>query len=383
MADPFIPRALQLSEITAERSVFLFGPRQTGKSTLLRRTMPGVPTFNLLDSEVFLPLSQRSSILREQIPESATLAVIDEIQKLPTLLDEVHLLIEERGLRFLLTGSSARKLRRGGVNLLGGRARSRTLHPLSWSELGERFDLRRALNRGLLPAIYLSGAPRDDLAAYVGDYLQLEVAAEGLTRNVPAFSRVLAEAARYHGGVVNYTQVSQHAHVAASTVREYFQILEDTLITYSVPAFRATRKREALASPKFFFFDCGVANHLLQRHHVSPRSPEFGFAFEAFIFHELRTCLDYRHPQRALHHWRSRSGFEVDFILDERIAIEVKAKEQLADRDLGGLRALDEEGLVDRLIVVCMERRPRRNGSVEILPWQAFLELLWTDGLGC
>jgi predicted AAA+ superfamily ATPase len=323
----FVERFLYPSKITAKRSCFLFGPRQTGKSTLIRNTLPGAIVYNLLDSKTFFPLSRQPSLLRQQV-ERGSLVVIDEIQKLPGLLDEVHLLIEERGVRFLLTGSSARKLRRGGVNLLGGRARSRILHPLSWGELRDRFDLRRGLSRGLLPSIYFSDAPYEDLDAYVGDYLQQEISAEGATRNVPAFGRVLQEAARYHGGLINYAKVSQQAHVPASTVREYFQILKDTLIVHELPAYRATKKRDALSTAKLYFFDLGVANRLLGRRNLSPRSPEFGFAFETFIFHELRAFLDYRHPTAALHHWRSRSGFEVDFIIDEAVAVEVKAKQR-------------------------------------------------------
>ena len=375
----WVPRQLNLAEITKEKSVFLFGPRQTGKSLLIRRTLGDAIVYDLLDSRTLLPLTQRPSMLREQVHDPNVLVVIDEIQRLPTLLDEVHLLIEERGIRFLLTGSSARKLRRGGVNLLGGRARSRTLHSLSWVELGDRFDLRQAMNRGLIPSIYLSGSPYEDLAAYVGDYLQTEIAAEGLTRNVPAFSRVLEEAARYHAGFTNFTQISTHAHVPVSTVREYFHILEDTLVARLVPALR-TKRRPALTSPKFYFFDFAVANQLLHRKGVHPRSPEFGATFESFIHQELTCYLAYRHPTGSLHHWRSRSGFEVDFILDEEVAIEVKAREQVGRKDLRGLIALGEEGVVRRQVVVAMEPRPRRVDGIDILPWARFLEELWQGG---
>ncbi len=378
----YIPRSLDLVEITKEKSIFLLGPRQTGKSTLVRETLPEARVYNLLHGPTFLPLSQRPGYLVEQVHDPRQIVVIDEIQKLPSLLDDVHLLIEERNIRFVLTGSSARKLRRGGVNLLGGRARSHHLHPLSWVELGARFDLRRALSRGLLPSIYTSNAPYQDLSAYVGDYLRQEIAAEGLTRNVPAFSRVLEQAARCHGGFANYTAISQHAHVPANTVREYFQILRDTLLCHEVPALK-TKKREALSRPKFFLFDIGVANYLLDRRGLRPRSPEFGFAFEALIFHELRTYIDYKHPGGRLRHWRSRSGFGVDFVFGQTTAIEVKAKEHVADRELRGLRALAEEEMLDRHIVVSMEATPRRiDNHIEVLPWQTFLQELWSGGLG-
>jgi predicted AAA+ superfamily ATPase len=336
---------------------------------------------NLLDSRVFLPLSRDPAFLRQQITDPARLVVIDEIQKLPALLDEVHLLIEERGIRFLLTGSSARKLRRGGVNLLGGRARSYTLHPFCRRELGERFDLRKALSRGTIPSIYLTDTPFEDLAAYVGTYLQQEIAAEGLTRNVPAFSRVLEAAARYHGGVVNYEAISQETHTAASTVREYFQILADTLVARDLPAFTESRRREPLRSSKLFFFDVGVANFLLDRRGLRPRSPEFGFAFESFVFQELCAYADYERSDLRLQHWRSRSGFEVDFVIQERVALEIKAKDHVADRDLRGLRALLEEGMIRRAIVACMEERPRRVDAIEILPWELVLDELWGGSL--
>lgn len=375
----FLPRLLDLEAPLAHRSVFLFGPRQTGKSTLLRRTLPDAKTYNLLDSDVFLGLSRRPARLREELGPEDRLVVIDEIQKLPGLLDEVHLLIEERGTRFVLTGSSARKLRRGGVNLLGGRARSRTLRPLVARELGDAFDLRRALDVGLLPSIYLSDAPTEDLRAYAGDYLVQEIAAEGLTRNVPAFSRFLEIAALSNGQMVNQAAIASDAQVPRSTVREYFEILEDTLLASRLPAWTRTVKRKALSTAKMYLFDVGVARHLQHRRGLRARSPEFGEAFEAWLHHELRAWLDYRLPAGSLHYWRSRSGFEVDFILDERTAIEAKAKPTIGARDLRGLRALAEEGLVERLVVVCLEPRPRRVDGVEILPWRHFLEQLW-DG---
>ena len=360
----YIARALDLSAIAQHRSVFLLGPRQTGKSTLLRQTAPEARTYNLLDSDVFLALSRRPARLREELGPEVRLVVIDEIQRLPELLNEVHLLIEERGLRFVLTGSSARKLRRGGVNLLGGRARSHTLHPFVQRELGVRFDLCRALGTGLLPAVYLSDAPGEDLRAYAGAYLTQEVAAEGLTRNVPAFSRFLEVAALSNGQMINYSAIASDAQVPRTTVQDYFEILKDTLLARELPAFRRTAKRKAFSTSKLYLFDIGVARYLQHRRGLRPRAPEFGEAFEAWLHHELVTWLDYRCPDGDLHYWRSRSGFEVDFILNGRVAIEAKAENPVGARDLKGLRALAEEGLMDTLIVVSMEPRPRRVGAV-------------------
>jgi len=234
----------------------------------------------------------------------------NEIQKLPVLLDEVHRLIEQRRIRFVLTGSSARKLRRGGVNLLGGRAPSRTLHPFTCRELGGAFDLTRALDRGLLPSIYFSDSPREDLRAYVGTYLKEEIAAEALTRSVPAFSRFLEVAALSHGTMLNFTTVASDAQVPVSTVREYFHILEDTLIARPVPAWTKTRTRKAISTAKHYFFDVGVVRHLQHRSGLARRSPEFGEAFESYIFHELSAFIDYTEPM-PLAYWRSTSNFEV------------------------------------------------------------------------
>ena len=377
MAHQYIPRLLDLRTRLETKSHFLFGPRQTGKSTLIREELGGSKVYNLLDSHIFLELSRRPWLLREELTECGALAVIDEIQKLPELLDEVHLLIEERGMRFLLTGSSARKLRRGGVNLLGGRARSLSLHPFIYKELPD-FDLLRALNWGLLPPIYLSNDPRQDLKAYAGDYLRHEVADEGLTRNVPAFSRFLEVAALSNGTMLNYSKISSDAQVARSTVQEYFAILLDTLIASTLPAFRKTTRRKPLATSKFYFFDCGLVRHLRNQGMIEFRSPAFGEAFETYIYHELRAYADYS-GKMELSYWRSTSNFEVDFVLNESVAVEVKGKENISDRELRGLRALREEGMLKRYVVVGLVQRRRTTDGIEILPWREFLDRLW-DG---
>lgn len=373
----YLPRLLDLRSRLEERSHFLLGPRQTGKSTLVRHQLAEAVVYNLLDSRVFLELSQRPTRLREELDESGRVVVIDEIQKLPQLLDEVHLLIEERRLRFLLTGSSARKLRRGGVNLLGGRARQLVLHPFVRRELPE-FDLLRALNFGLLPSIYLSSDPQADLNAYAGLYLREEVAAEGLARNIPAFGRFLAVAALCNGTMLNHTAIANDAQVPRTTVHEYFRILEDTLLAATLPGWRRSTSRKPIVSSKFYFFDTGVVRQLRNQGEIRERSPAFGAAFETYLFHELRSYLDYTGGGQ-LHYWRSTSGFEVDFILNDSTAVEVKGKETVSDRDLRGLRALREEGLLRHYLVVSCETRPRTVGGIRILPWTEFLDRLW-DG---
>lgn len=378
----YVARQLDLDAVLKHRSCFLFGPRQTGKTSLIRETLPGVPVYNLLDHRTWLNLSTDPTRMRGELEARGlrdAVVAIDEIQKLPALLDEVQLLMDTRGLRFLLTGSSARKLKRSGANLLGGRAWSRTLHPFSWRELGGRFDLMKALNHGLLPHVYGSEDPGEELRNYVGTYLREEIAAEGLTRNVPAFSRFLEVAAVCHGRMINKTEVANDARVPRTTVNDYFEILKDTLIGSELEAWTRTQKRKAIETAKFYLFDGGVVRAILDRPLLSPKSSDFGDMFEHFIFHELKTWMDTRKPGFSLHYWRSTSGFEVDFILGGHTAIEVKATVNASRRDFRGLEALAEEGLMKRLILVCREEVPRQMGNVLVLPWREFLQRLWED----
>ncbi len=372
----YISRKLDLNEVLEKKSLFLFGARQTGKSSLIRNTLKNIKTYNLLESDTFLALNQRPSRLREEVTSKDKIVVIDEIQKLPQLLDEIHWLIEEKGIRFLMTGSSSRKLRHGGVNLLGGRARHRTLHPFVKAELKD-FDLLKALNRGLLPSIYLSDSPEEDLKSYCGDYLQNEIHAEGLTRNLPAFSRFLEVAALSQANLINFSQIASDSQVKLTTVREYFQILKDTLIAFELHPFKETMKRKAIVTSKFYFFDVGVTRTLQNRNRLKQKSPEFGEAFETYIFHELRSFCDYEN-KGELSYWRSKSGYEVDFIINDHVAIEVKAKENVALRDLKGLLALKEEKLVKDFVVISLEKRPRTVEGIHILPWTYFLDDLWS-----
>ena len=375
-APEWVPRVVDLPALLARRSHFLLGPRLTGKTTLIRKTLPDAKVYDLLDTTVYLALGQRPGRLAEELRPRDRMVVIDEIQRLPGLLNEVHRLIESRGVRFLLTGSSARKLRRGGVNLLGGRARTLLLHPLTSRELGDRFDLTRAVTRGLLPSIYFSDDPQADLDAYAGQYLQQEIVAEGATRNVPAFSRFLRVAALCNGTIVNFTNVANDAQVARTTVYEYFEILKDTLVLHELPAWRKTRKRKPLVSSKYYFFDVGVAG-ALQGRPFRPHTREFGEAIETVVMHELASYRDYGGGE-TLAFWRSTSGFEVDFIIGDHTAVEVKAKENVSSQDTRSLRALAEEKRLRRYLCVCLEPRPRRADGVEILPLRMFLESLWT-----
>ena len=374
-ATPVVDRLLDLRALLGRKSHFVFGPRQTGKSFLVRHALPGVPIYDLLDATTYLALARTPNRLGEELGEGDRTVVIDEIQRLPELLNEVHRLIETRGVRFLLTGSSARKLRRGGINLLGGRARTKHLHPLTQRELGTRFDLHRALARGLLPAIYFSDDPRADLEAYTGTYLQEEIVAEGATRNVPAFSRFLHVAALCNATIVNFTNVANDAQVPRTTVYEYFDILRDTLVLHELPAWRKSRQRKPIASSKYYFFDVGVVG-ALQGREFRAGTPEFGHGLETYVMHELVCWRDYR-SGTPLSHWRSTSGFEVDFVLGDHTAVELKAKPNVAPADLKSLRALAEEETLRRLICVSLEPRPRRIGALQVLPLARFLAGLW------
>jgi len=369
-----VPRLLDLRALLQKKSHFLFGPRQTGKTFLIRRSLKEARLYDLLDSSIYLALSQHPGRIAQELTASDRVVAIDEIQRLPMLLNEVHRLIEERGIRFLLTGSSARRLR-GGVNLLGGRARTAYLHPLTCKELGARFDLSRALARGLLPSVYFSDDPRADLEAYTGTYLQQEVVAEGAVRNVPAFSRFLRVAALVSGTIVNFTNVASDAQVPRTTVYEYFEILKDTLILHELPAWRKSKKRKPLASSKYYFFDVGVVA-ALQGREFRPGTAEYGEAFEAYVMHELVSHRDYCSGE-PLGYWRSDSGFEVDFILGDHTAVEVKAKPNVSPHDIRSLRALAEEGMLKRLLCLSLEPRPRRLDNVSIVPLPHFLEALW------
>jgi predicted AAA+ superfamily ATPase len=375
----YVKRQLDLLRILQEKSYFLFGPRQTGKTSLIQHTLNEYRYYNLLKTDVYLKLSRAPQRLRQEITNDDKIVIIDEIQKLPILLDEVHNLIEEKGIHFLLTGSSARKLRNKGVNLLGGRARTRRLRPFILKELNGDFQLLKALDTGLIPSIYFSDAPFEDLEAYAGNYLREEIAAEAIVRNVPAFSRFLTVAGLCNGKMINYTNIASDAQVPRSTVQEYFQILRDTLLGDDLPAWRKSVKRKPVSTSKFYFFDIGVARFLQGRRGLEMRSPEFGEAFEAYIHHEIKTYCDFNKGGCDLCYWRATSGFEVDFVINGKTAIEVKGKANISRKDFKGLTAIKEEKLLKNYILVTLEDTPRKDGDICILPWKDFITNLWQD----
>ncbi|MCQ2395967.1 MAG: ATP-binding protein [Kiritimatiellae bacterium] len=371
----YIDRKLDVCAALSHKSVFLFGPRQCGKSSLLDHTIQNANVFDLLSSETFLRLSSDPGYLESCCTDDRPV-VIDEIQKLPSLLDEVHRLIERKGLRFVLTGSSARKLRQGGVNLLGGRARVKRLHPFSAIELGSDFDLDRALNFGLLPNIWFSDEPEEDLADYIDEYLRQEIIAEGATRNLPAFSRFLEVAALSSGEQIDYTSIANDAKVPRTTVQEYFRILKETLLADEVPVWKQGTRRKTVETAKFYLFDTGVSRRLSRRKEVVPLTQEYGHLFEAWVHHELRSYLDCTTRDGAIEYWRTTNGTEVDFIVGN-CAIEVKSGTRIAPGDIKGLKAIADEGEFRHRLVVCRENVPRQVDGVEIVPYPIFVQRLW------
>jgi len=378
---------LDISALVGERSLFLLGPRQTGKSSFIREELGMMPklSYTLLDGGLLVRLLSDPTLIRREVEARELrdcLVVVDEIQKCPAFLDEAQLMIEERGIRFLFTGSSARKLKAAGTNLLGGRARTRSLHPFTYPEVkNEGFSLERVMERGLLPPHYLSVSPEEDLAAYVDTYLTEEIAAEGLARNLPAFARFLQVAASTNAHMINYTNVASDAMVPRQTVKLWYQILVDTLLGFELAPYNRTVKRKSVETAKFYLFDIGVVRTLRRLPLVAPESADFGEFFEHYIFLELKAWIDYRRPRGILSYWRSLSGYEVDFVLDGQVAIEVKAAAMAQRRHIAGLAALREEGGIRRFIMVCQEDRPRMLDGVEVLPWREFLELLWSDSI--
>ncbi len=376
-----ISRRLRIS-LPSRKSAFLWGPRRTGKSYWIRRTFPGKVVIDLLKTDVFGDYASRPALLRERYGDHKDLIVIDEVQMVPDLLNEVHWLIENRGMSFLLTGSSARKLRRSHANLLAGRARRFTMAPLTFFET-EGFDIERVFVSGLLPPHFLSEDPVADLRSYVGDYLKEEIAAEAVEQRIPAFAEFLRVAAATSGELLNYTNVARETGVSAKVVRGYFQILEDTLLGQRVAPWRKAKGRRLIETEKFYLFDIGVANYLARR---APRlgSPEFGKAFEHYILMELRAYQAYAQPELDLRFWRTSSGQEVDFVLgDMELAVETKGAQRLHAGDLRGLAALKEEHRVRRAVLVSLEKEKRAIApGIDALPWQQFLEALWAGDLG-
>ena len=377
-----IRRVLKI-ELEAGQSAFLWGPRKTGKSTYLKQVFPQSIVYDFLKTDLALDLIRNPALMREQLltnRKKAALSpvILDEVQKVPAVLDEVHWLIENAGLNFILCGSSARKLVKGGANLLGGRAWRFEMFPFVFPEI-KQFDLLRALNQGLAPPHYLQRNYERSLRAYVRDYLKEEVFNEGLIRNIPAFSRFFEAMGYSHGELINYANIARDCGVDAKTVKEYFQILVDTLLGAYVPPYKKRQSRQVISkASKFYLFDVGIAGHLCKRRLVEERGEQFGKALEHFIFMELNAHRSYLDLHYEISFWRTKAGLEVDFILgDGEIAIEVKGAGHIHKTDLRAMQAFYDEFRPKLGIVVSNEKYERKIGDIFVLPWQNFLDRLW------
>ena len=374
-------RLIDLPSLLKKKSFFLFGPRATGKTTLIEYQLKSRTIYDLLDADIYRKLLRRPKLIEEEALDPNKVIVIDEIQKLPSILDEVQRLIHKKNLVFLLTGSSAKKLKRGAANLLAGRAWEANLFPLTFSEIPD-FDLLTYLNTGGLPYIYGNPDAEEELASYVGTYLKEEIQAEALTRNIKAFAEFLDVISLANGKEINYESLASDCQVSPSTLKNYIQILEDTLIGFRLPGFRKTKIRKSISRSKHYFFDIGVTNSLCQRSAIKEKSELFGEAFEHFIILEVRAYNHYLRRKQKLTYWRSTSQMEVDLIVGQQLAIEVKGSSLVSENHLKGLRALKEEGLLQRYLVVSLDLNERitRDG-IEIVPWQMFLGKLWSGQL--
>lgn len=378
-----IKRILKI-KLPKGQSAFLWGPRKTGKTTYLKTHFPDSIVYDFLKTDLFFEISKNPTLLRERLlAENKDVlqrpVILDEVQKVPQVLDEVHWLIENKKLSFILCGSSARKLRHGHSNLLGGRAWRFELFPLVSSELGN-IDILRVLNHGMVPSHYLQG---DDytksLKAYVQDYLKEEVFAEGLTRNIPAFSRFFDAFAYSHGELTNYSNIARDCGIDAKTVKEYYQILVDTLLATRVEPFKKRQSRQVITKAcKYYLFDVGVAGFLTKRRIQEEKGVEFGKAFEHFIAMELFAYRSYSGLDFDINFWRTKTGLEVDFILaGSKVAVEVKGSSRIDSNDLAGLNGFIDEYSPKRAIVVSNEKQKRIHGKIEIIPWAVFLNELW------
>lgn len=366
------PRLLNLTELLKQKSHFLFGARSTGKSTLIHANLGDkAQVYDLLDDDVFERLAREPQILSQKLEKK--IIVIDEIQRLPKLLNEVHRILSKAPVKFLLTGSSARKLKSDSVNLLGGRAWQTHLYPLISSEITD-FDLLKYLNVGGLPHVYLSLHPQNELKAYVNLYLKQEIMAEALTRKIEYFLNFLDIISLNNGEELHYQGLSNDSGVPARTIQNYVQILEDTLLGFQIKPYIKTKKRKAITRSKFYLFDLGITNYLAKRGLIEEKSELYGKAFEHFIIREIKSILEYRQIDMELFYWRSTSQQEVDLIIGNSMAIEIKSTTKANESHLKGLKALKEEGQIKRFIVVSNDKLERKIDGFEFIYWKNFIQ---------
>ena len=362
-----------------DEAMFLFGARQTGKSTLLKERFPKAIYIDLLKSDVRNRFKQHPEEFRESLlrypPE--TLVIVDEIQKVPDLLDEVHWLMVEKGLWFILSGSSARKIKKSGANNLGGRAIPETLFPLVSAEIPD-FDIERAVQNGMIPRHYMVANARNRMRAYIDLYVKEEIIEEALVQNVDEFIRFMEVAAIMDGEILNYENVASDCEVSANTVKAYYKILVDTLLGFEVPAYRKVIKRKLYKSPRFYYFDIGIDNHLTKRYQLAPKTPEYGHAFEHLIIQEIVAYLAYTNSDEELSYWHTYENIEVDAIIgDARVAIEIKSTYHVGHGDKKGIMEFAKEHPNAKQILVSRDRISRRSGNVDLYYVTDFFKALW------
>ncbi|HVV68228.1 MAG TPA: AAA family ATPase [Gammaproteobacteria bacterium] len=382
-------RILQIN-LPARQSTFLWGARQTGKSSFLKNHYPDSVYYDLLDTHRMLQFLRSPYLLREEIlsldkKKLKQPIIIDEIQKVPELLNEVHWLIENKYAQFILCGSSARKLKTQSTNLLGGRAWQYHFYPLVFPEIPD-FDLLKALQQGLIPNHYLADPSfiNDHLQAYIDIYLTDEIRNEGLVRNLAGFARFLDVAGMCNGEIINVSNIARDCGVDRHTAQGFYQILVDTLLGYFIYPYRQKIKRDIIvAAPKFYLFDVGVANYLARQTLTDLKGTVAGKSFEHYIFMELMAYLKLKRMRIDIAYWRTKTGLEVDFILGKAdVAIEVKISEQVHQEDLKGLIAFCEEYPKAKAYVVSQDKKTRLlqindNLNINIMPWKIFLNELW------
>lgn len=362
-----------------DEGMFLFGARQTGKSTLLKERFKGEIYYDLLDPELRRFFKRNPNALKEVLADkpAGTLVIIDEIQKVPELLDIVHSLMVDKGLWFILSGSSARKLKKKGANTLGGRAIPETLYPLVWPEVTD-FQLDRALQNGMIPRHYQVPDATKRLKGYVEVYLNEEIREEGEVRELEAFERFMEVAAISDGEMLNYSNIASDCGVSTKTVQSYFQILYDTLIGYAIPAYRKVVRRKVVQAPKFYYFDVGLANYLMGRHTLRRGTDDYGHAFEHLVMQEIIAYKGYNDRQDVISYWRTYDKKEVDAIIgDARVAIEIKSSEQIKSKHKAGLKAFKEDHPDCRLILVSLEPLSRKVDGIELMNVLDFFKQLW------
>lgn len=362
-----------------DEAMFLFGGRQVGKSTLLKERFPKAVYIDLLNSELRNRFRQSPVLFREELARLSpgTLVIVDEIQKVPDLLDEVHWLMVNKGLWFILSGSSARKLKKKGANNLGGRAIPETLFPLVSAEIPD-FDLERAVQNGMIPRHYMVANARNRIKSYIELYVKEEILEEAAVQKVDDFVRFLEVAAISDGEMLNYENVASDCGVSANTVKSYYKILCETLLGFEVPAYRKVVKRKLTKASRFYFFDVGITNYLTGRYHLAPKTPEYGHAFEHLILQEIVAYLGYKDCEEKLTYWHTYDNIEVDAIIgDARVAIEIKSTEMVQTVHKKGLAEFAKEHPNARQILVSRDRISRRSGDVDLYYATDFLQALW------